>query len=105
MINPAFAQNAVQQPSLFASFIPLILIFMIFYFLVVRPSQKKEKEREKLVESIKRGDEVLTSGGILGKVVKADSVPPQKLTIEIAQNVNITVLWSAAFIREVYRKK
>ena len=63
MINHAYAQAAGQQPSMLASFIPLILIFLIFYFLLIRPQQKKQKEHKILLDSIKRGDEVLTSGG------------------------------------------
>ena len=69
MINYAYAQAAAQQPSMLASFIPLILIFLIFYFLLIRPQQKKQKEHKILLESIKRGDEILSSGGILGKVL------------------------------------
>ena len=89
MINFAYAQASAQQPSMFASFIPLILIFLIFYFLLIRPQQKKQKEHEKLLENIIRGDEIMTSGGILGKVTKADG---EKLSVEIAKNVNVTVL-------------
>ena len=69
MINQAFAQSAAQQPSMLASFIPLILIFFIFYFLLIRPQQKKQKEHKILLDSIKRGDEILTSGGMVGKVI------------------------------------
>ena len=86
MINQAFAQSATQQPSMLASFIPLILIFFIFYFLLIRPQQKKQKEHKKLLESIKRGDEILTSGGIVGKVIKAEE---EKLTVEISNGVNV----------------
>ena len=73
MINFAYAQTSAQQPSMFASFIPLILIFLIFYFLLIRPQQKKQKEHRLLLDAIKRGDEILTSGGIVGKVTKADA--------------------------------
>ena len=72
MFNPAYAQSAAQQPSMFASFIPLILIFLVFYFLLIRPQQKKQKEHKILLEAIKKGDEILTSGGIIAKVTKAD---------------------------------
>ena len=74
MINYAHAQAAAQQPSMLASFIPLILIFLIFYFLLIRPQQKKQKEHKILLDSIQRGDEILSSGGILGKVMKVDMI-------------------------------
>ena len=68
----------------FAQFIPLILIFLIFYFLLIRPQQKKQKEHKILLDSIQRGDEILSSGGILGKVIKVDN---DKLTVEISKGV------------------
>ena len=61
MFNIAHAQTAAQQPSMLASFVPLILIFLIFYFLLIRPQQKRQKEHKILLESIKRNDEILTS--------------------------------------------
>ena len=88
MFNYAFAQSSSQQPSLFASFIPLILIFIIFYFLLIRPQQKKAKEHKILLDSIKRGDQILTSGGMIGKVIKADA---NELTVEISNNVNVRI--------------
>ena len=101
MINPAFAQTAAQQPSMLASFIPLILIFLIFYFLLIRPQQKKQKEHKILLSQIKRGDEILTSGGIIGKVMKVDS--EEKLTVEISQNVNVIIYRST--VADVINKK
>ena len=91
MINYAHAQAAAQQPSMLASFIPLILIFLIFYFLLIRPQQKKQKEHKVLLDSIQRGDEILSSGGILGKVIRVDN---DKLTVEIAKGVNVTIIRS-----------
>ena len=99
MINYAHAQAAAQQPSMLASFIPLILIFLIFYFLLIRPQQKKQKEHKILLDSIKRGDEILSSGGILGKVIKVDN---DKLTVEIAKGVNVTALRST--VADVVKK-
>ncbi|MBC34254.1 MAG: preprotein translocase subunit YajC [Rickettsiales bacterium] len=101
MINPAFAQTAAQQPSMLASFIPLILIFLIFYFLLIRPQQKKQKEHKILLSQIKRGDQILTSGGIVGKVMKVDS--EEKLTVEISQNVNVVIYRST--VADVINKK
>ena len=100
MINQAFAQSATQQPSMLASFIPLILIFFIFYFLLIRPQQKKQKEHKKLLESIKRGDEILTSGGIVGKVIKAEE---EKLSVEISNGVNVILYRST--VADVLNKK
>ena len=99
MINFAYAQASTQQPSMFASFIPLILIFLIFYFLLIRPQQKKQKST-KLLDNIIRGDEIMTSGGIIGKVIKTDG---EKLSVEIAKNVNVTVFRST--VADVLNKK
>lgn len=101
MFNFAFAQSAAtQQPSMIVSFMPLILIFIIFYFLLIRPQQKRAKEHKALLESIKRGDEILTGGGIIGKVTKAD---PTELIVEISTKVNIKVLRST--VADVLKKK
>ena len=99
MINYAHAQTATQQPSMLASFIPLILIFLIFYFLLIRPQQKKQKEHKVLLDSIQRGDEILSSGGILGKVIKVDN---DKLTVEIAKGVNVSIIRST--VADVIKK-
>ena len=99
MINYAHAQAATQQPSMLASFIPLILIFLIFYFLLIRPQQKKQKEHKVLLDSIQRGDEILSSGGILGKVIRVDN---DKLTVEISKGVNVTIIRST--VADVIKK-
>ena len=99
MFNHAYAQSAAQQPSMLASFIPLILIFLIFYFLLIRPQQKKQKEHKILLGSIQRGDEILSSGGILGKVLKVDN---DKLTVEIAKGVNVSIIRST--VADVIKK-
>ena len=99
MINYAYAQDAAQQPSMLASFIPLILIFLIFYFLLIRPQQKKQKEHKILLDSIKRGDEILSSGGILGRVIKVDN---DRLTVEISKGVNVTLIRST--VADVLKK-
>ena len=99
MINFAHAQATAQQPSMLASFIPLILIFLIFYFLLIRPQQKKQKEHKILLDSIQRGDEILSSGGILGKVIKVDN---NKLTVEISKGVNVTIIRST--VADVIKK-
>tara|TARA_B110000438_G_C15762944_1_gene628177 strand:+ start:116 stop:400 length:285 start_codon:yes stop_codon:yes gene_type:complete len=76
----------------FAQFVPLILIFVIFYFFLIRPQQKKVKEHKLMVASLKRGDEVVTSGGVIGKVEKI--IGDDKVDIIIADNVTVQVVQS-----------
>ena len=76
----------------FAQFIPLILIFVIFYFFLIRPQQKKVKEHKLMVAALKRGDEVITSGGIVGKVERI--LGNDKVDILIAENVTVQVVQS-----------
>ena len=73
-------------------FIPLILIFVIFYFFLIRPQQKKVKEHKKMVENIKRGDKVVTSGGIVGIVERV--IDNEKVEVSIAENVNVEIVRS-----------
>ena len=89
-----------MNSSGFAQFIPLILIFVIFYFFLIRPQQKKVKEHKAMVEALKRGDKVVTSGGIVGKVTKADA---ERLNVDIASNVNVVVYRST--VADVLNKK
>lgn len=90
--TPAFAQAAggAGAGSAFASFIPLILIFAIMYFLLIRPQQKKMKEHKAMVEALRRGDQVLTQGGIVGKVTKVQE--DGLIEVEIADGVKVKVL-------------
>ena len=76
----------------FAQFIPLILIFVIFYFFLIRPQQKKVKEHKLIVASLKRGDEVITSGGIVGKIERV--LGDDKVDILIAENVTVQIVQS-----------
>ena len=76
----------------FAQFVPLILIFVIFYFFLIRPQQKKVKEHKAMVAALKRGDEVVTSGGVVGKVEKVHT--DDKIDLLIADNVTIKVIKS-----------
>ena len=87
-INSAWAQAAPAQPDAFTSFIPLILIFVVFYFLLIRPQSKRAKEHRKMVAELKAGDEVVTSGGVLGKITEAGD---QFLTVEVADGVKLKV--------------
>ena len=76
----------------FAQFIPLILIFVIFYFFLIRPQQKKIKEHKNMVATLKRGDEVITSGGIVGKIEKV--YDDDKIDLSISDNVTVKVVKS-----------
>ena len=76
----------------FAQFIPLILIFVIFYFFLIRPQQKKVKEHKLMVAALKRGDEVVTSGGIIGKVERI--LGDDKIDLSISENVTVQVVQS-----------
>ena len=76
----------------FAQFIPLILIFVIFYFFLIRPQQKKVKEHKLMVSALKRGDEVVTSGGIIGRVERI--LGDDKVDLSISENVTIQVVQS-----------
>ena len=76
----------------FAQFIPLILIFVIFYFFLIRPQQKRAKDHKSMVAALKRGDEVVTSGGIVGKVERI--LGEDKLDLSISDNVTVQVVQS-----------
>ena len=76
----------------FAQFIPLILIFVIFYFFLIRPQQKKVKEHKLMVAALKRGDEVITSGGIIGRIERV--LDDDKIDILISENVTVQVIKS-----------
>ena len=95
LVTPAYAQSAGGSGGdMFASFIPLILIFVIFYFFLIRPQQKKAKEHKQLVEALRRGDQVLTQSGIFGKVTKVKE-GEEEIEIEIAKDVKVRLLRSA----------
>ena len=81
-----------MEGSGIGQFIPLILIFVIFYFFLIRPQQKKVKEHKAMVESLKRGDKVVTSGGITGKVERL--IDNDKVEVEIAENVKVEIVKS-----------
>mgnify|MGYP003985672241 FL=1 len=81
-----------MQNSGIGQFIPLILIFVIFYFFLIRPQQKKVKEHKLMVESLKRGDKVVTSGGIIGTVERI--IDNDKAEVEIAPNTKVEIIKS-----------
>lgn len=90
LISDAWAEAAPaapQDPGLMG-FVPLIVIFVLFYFLLIRPQMKRAKDHRKMVEALAKNDEVVTSGGLLGKVV---DVGESFLTVEIAEGVRVKV--------------
>lgn len=90
-VTPAFAQEAGGFGAL-GSFVPLILIFVIMYFLLIRPQQKKVKDHRKMVEALRRGDRVVTQGGLIGKVTKVKE--ENEVEVEVAQGVTVRVVRS-----------
>lgn len=86
------ATEAMQQPGLMANIAPLILIMVVFYFLLIRPQQKRLKEHQSMIDSIKRGDKVVTSGGIIGRVMKVED--DANVLVEIAPDVSVKVVRS-----------
>jgi len=91
MIGVAYAADAAAGaggPQGLMSFLPLVLIFVVFYFLLIRPQQKKAKEHQDFIANLKKGDEVLTSGGLQGKIT---GLTDRVATLEIADNVRVKI--------------
>ena len=88
-ISSAWAQDAATSaPSMLEGLLPIVLIFVVFYFLLIRPQQKRAKEHRNMVEALGVGEEVMTSGGILGKIIAVDD---QWLRVEVAKGVEVSV--------------
>jgi len=90
LITPAFAQG--MSPfggggDMLTSFLPLALIFVIFYFLMIRPQQQKAKQHQEMIKNVRRGDTVVTSGGLIGKVTKV--VDDDQVEVELADGVRV----------------
>lgn len=90
-VTPAYAQAAggAGAGAAFAQFIPLILIFAIMYFLMIRPQQKRAKQHREMVGALKKGDQIITQGGIIGKVA---SVRDDEIEVEIASGVRVRIV-------------
>ena len=90
IITPAYAQAApAASPGAdYMTFLPMIAIFVVFYFLLIRPQQKRAKETKAMLAALQKGDEVVTAGGIVGRIAKLGE---QYATVEIAPSVEITV--------------
>ena len=92
MITPAFAQGLGGGGSgdLVLQLVPFLLIFVIMYFLIIRPQQRRVKEHQELVRNVRRGDTIVTTGGIVGKVTKATDDP--EIEVEIADGVKVKLM-------------
>jgi preprotein translocase subunit YajC len=91
LITPAYAQvPGLGGDTMLVSLLPFILIFVIMYFLILRPQQKRVKQHQEMVKNIRRGDTVVTSGGLLGKVTKV--VDDDQVEIEIGEDVRVRQL-------------
>ena len=88
-ISPAYAQAATGGGSGFEALLPLVLIFVVFYFLLIRPQQKKMKSHKEMLGAIRRGDKVVTGGGIIGTVTRV--VDDHELSVEISKGVRVKV--------------
>ncbi|MGB0709293.1 MAG: preprotein translocase subunit YajC [Candidatus Puniceispirillaceae bacterium] len=90
LISPAFAQSAGGGGDL-TSLLPFVLIFVVFYFFLIRPQQKRAREHREMVSQLRRGDKVITSGGLVGTVTK--SVDDQEtVEVEIAKDVKVNIM-------------
>jgi preprotein translocase subunit YajC len=86
-ITPAYAQGAAPGGDMVLQLLPFVLIFVIMYFLILRPQQKRAKQHQDLVKNLRRGDTVITSGGLIGKVTKL--VDDDQVEVEIADGVRV----------------
>jgi preprotein translocase subunit YajC len=92
-ISTAYAQGTgIFDQNALVQFLPLILIFVVFYFLLIRPQQRKAKDQKAMLDALRRGDRVVTGGGIIGTVARVDN--PEEVIVDIADNVRVRVLRS-----------
>lgn len=89
-ISPAFAQGTPGGTDFFIQLLPILLMFVIFYFLLFRPQQQRVKQHREMVANIRRGDTVVTAGGIIGKVTRVKD--EAEIEVEIAKDVRVTVI-------------
>ena len=91
LISPAYAQSSAASGSLFELLFPLVIVFAIIYFMILRPQQKRQREHANMVEALRRGDTVVTQGGLVGKVAK---VAEEEIEVDIAENTRVSVVKS-----------
>ena len=97
LISAAYAQGAgitgiFDNQGALIQFLPLVLIFVVFYFLLIRPQQRKAKDHKTMLDALRRGDRVVTGGGIIGTVARVEN--PEEVTVDIADGVRVRVLRS-----------
>jgi preprotein translocase subunit YajC len=95
LISAAYAQDAAGPLGSLAGigqFLPLVLIFVVFYFLLIRPQQQKQKEMKRMLAELKRGDRVVTGGGIIGTITRPPKPEDREIEVEIAANTRVIVL-------------
>ena len=89
IVSPAFAQEAPAGPSLLSSLLFPVALLVIFYFLLIRPQQRRQKQHRDMVDGVSRGDTIVTSGGLIAKVTK---VADAELTVELADGIRVRVV-------------
>jgi preprotein translocase subunit YajC len=88
IISSAFAQSAPSGDPGYIGLLPIVLMFVLLYFLMIRPQMKRAKEQKAMVEALQKGDEVITAGGVLGRITKLSDA---YITLEVAPNTEISV--------------
>ena len=88
MISPAYAQAASGGDAGIMGFLPIILMFVLLYFLMIRPQMKRAKETKAMIEALQKGDEVITSGGVIGRITR---IGEAYIGVEIAPNTEVNV--------------
>jgi preprotein translocase subunit YajC len=88
IISPAFAQAAPSGDPGFIGLLPIVLMFVLLYFLMIRPQMKRSKEQKQMIEALQKGDEVITAGGVVGRITK---IGDAYIGLEIAPNTEISV--------------
>ncbi len=89
LVTNAYAAGGASQPGMIAQMIPLVLIIVVFYLFLILPQQKQRKKHKEFIESLKRGDKVITSSGIYGTITKVND---REFVLEISEGVNIKIL-------------
>ncbi len=89
-VTPAYAQGVGATPDMFISILPFVLIFVIMYFLIIRPQRQQLKKRGEMLSAIRRGDTVVTGGGLVGKVTKV--IDDNELEVDLGNGVKVTAL-------------
>ena len=91
-VTPAYAQGTGGTPDIFISVLPFVLIFVIMYFLIIRPQRQQLKKRQEMLAAVRRGDTVVTGGGLIGKVTKV--IDDNELEIDLGGGTKVTALRS-----------